>query len=567
MNTKFIMKGQRIPAHIEKVELHGKVFYDVSFGYHKQLVEEIKESTEKRQWINKTKTWRLEKSPRNDFVLSYLQGYNPYKLYDEFVNDANSFDTSGVFKIPKDFWHHQLRMYVHIMSHKRCIVAGETRTGKTRPTFTAISHLNVDKAWWIAPKSALRGLKLELNKWNYPLELVLMTYDKFRSRLDLHPEDLKRIVPKFIVFDEAHKLKNPNSKQGRLARQVAQIQLEVHGDDAHIVLLSGTPTPKDPSDWWNLTEVCCPGFLREGTQMMLKKRLGVYEQRENPATNSLYWHLIKWKEDEVMYLHKRLSGMVEVFLRKDCLDLPEKMKTLIHLEIPHEYKQAARLASKLEKRAAQLQSKLRQISDGIMYINEIDEVTATSKRTKTEFFPNCPKDEQLKNDLAEFEDVGRVIVYCAFQGTIDKLTVLCIREGWAVLKVDGRNWEALNTTYSVEECLKEMDGSNKSLNSGDITQAKIPKLVFLANQGAASTGLELSASPIIINYSQAFNMADQEQAEGRAYSNNMDKVRGLEIRTYVNLPIDELVHKNLELKKTLQSITMGDINEAMKGVL
>jgi len=514
----------------------------LSFNYYKPLVEEIKASMEARQWDGRNKLWRMKKTPRNLFVLDYLMGKKPYAKYDEPLTNFNN----------PGFWYHQNKMYAHVMQRKQVIIAGEMRTGKTRPVLKAIVDTQCDGAWWVAPKSALKGLKKELIKWNFPFKIYLMTYDKFRRIFHGSLE----IVPKFIVFDECQKLKNPRSKQGQLARQLAQCQKEKYGDDRYLALLSGTPAPKDPSDWWNICEVACAGFLRESSKTALQNRLGVYEQREGNVGQK-YWHLLEWKKAEVELLHKRLSGLVEVFLKKDCLDLPQKMYNVIDIPVSTAYSQAAKMLKDSEIQAAQLLNKLRQLSDGFQYIQEIDEVRA-KKDKEAKFFPDCPKDAQLVEDLAEFEDVGRMIVYCGFQATLDKITAICIREGWAVLKVDGRGWHALNTTLSVDECLSEMDGS--------LNQGKIPKLVFCAQADAASTGLELSSSPIIIYYSNSFSGGARMQSEDRPHSNNMDKSRGLEIRDYNHIPVDLLTRDNLLAKKTLQSITMGDISASMKGV-
>ena len=122
-----------------------------------------------------------------------------------------------------------------------------------------------------------------------------------------------------------------------------------------------------------------------------------------------------------------------------------------------------------------------------------------------------------------------------------------------MLKVDGRGWEVLNALDSVETALGEMHGGMKPRDR------KIEKLAFVAQADSASTGIELSASPVIIYYSNSFKGEARMQSEDRAHSNNMDKERGLLIKDYFNLPSDALVKRNLSSKKRLQSITLGDI--------
>ena len=242
-----------------------------------------------------------------------------------------------------------------------------------------------------------------------------------------------------------------------------------------------------------------------------------------------------------------------MFLKKDCLDLPKKIYTITRLEVSNQYKKAMALVRKDPNlMAANLLDKLRQLSDGFIYTKEYNDVTG-KEISVPQYFDNCPKDEQLKADLKFFEDVGRVVIYVGYQATLDKVTKLCLEEDWVVLQVSGKGWHALNTNLDADDLLSEMSGSDN--------QGKVPKLAFVAQADSASTGIELSASPVVIYYSNSYNGDARMQSEDRPYSNNMDKARGLEIIDYIHLPTDELVRNNLLTKKTLQGITLGEINE------
>jgi len=524
------------------------LFWRISFPYYKPLVDRLKESTESRQFDFETKEWVIKRTERNEFIIKYLMGEPVYHQYG---------GTLTSLRPSSELWYHQKKMYSHILSRKRCIIAGEMRVGKTFPTLLAIKDKGVKNAWWIAPKSALNGLKRELIKWHFPYTIYLMTYDKFRRIYNGSDT-----VPSFIVFDECQKLKNPQSKQGRLARELASQQRKIHGDDAHIVLLSGTPSPKDPGDWWNLTEICQPGFLREGNHHILKQNLGEFEKVMSEADGHSYHKLIRWKKEEVERLHRRLQGLVEVFLKKDCLDLPEKVYTLRAIPMSDDYKSAIEFVKNTEISTVQVLNKLRQISDGFLYQEgEYDEVSGSVARLTT-YFPINPKINQLITDLEELEDMmecPRLVVYCGFQATADKIVEACIKQGWSILKIDGRGWDTYNTPHSQEFCLSEMDGS---LNTNTID-----KLVVVAQADAASTGLEFSASNQVIYFSNSFDGAARMQSEDRPYSNNMDKKRGLEIIDYIHLPTDKLVRDNLLMKKTLQSITLGEVIKTLEGIV
>jgi len=569
MQNYFYFDGKKIPVNIS--ESDSEIF--LSFPYFKELIEEIKESTDLRRYIKESKTWALGKTRRNYWLLSILLGVNPYCKYDK--NKANLTQSKldkvihYINNLNPPLYKHQPDMFLNAFTKKQWICAGEMRTGKTRPILELLKYLNINNAWWVAPGSALRGLQLELQKWNFPLEIKLFSYNSFRTIINYLP-DIKLLnkdfikenkieIPNFIVFDESQKLKNTTAKQSQMAKDLSDIQEKVYGENRWLILLSGTPSPKDPSDWWNQTEIVCPGYLREGHVLLFKKRLANMVEDINFFTRNKFWKLESWKIDEIEKLKNVLSGLVSVYFKKDCFDLPEKIYTNIEMDISIEYRNMANMIRQKESRAITLQQKLRQLSDGFLYINTPDKITAKQVQT-IHYFKDCPKDEQLKLDLEEYGDIGRIIIYAGFTASINKISNICLENNWIVLKVNKDGMQALGTHLSNETLLKEMDRSKQTMDT--TIPNFIEKLAFVA-QSSVVTGLELSASPVIIYYSNDDNGAARMQSEDRPHSNNMDKERGLEIRDYFHLPIDKLVLDRHRKKQSLQAITLGDIDKIM----
>lgn len=525
----------------------------ISFNYNAKLVEEVKSSLEKRRFDFDSKQWICKNTARNRFVLDFLQGKKPYERFKQIPPELPS-SKYGL-------WKHQNWMFLNLYKRHH-IIAGQMRTGKTKPVLFFISELYKlgkvkETPWFITTKSAISGIKNELTKWNIEAKIVLMTHRAFSDLLgDKDLKQCKDIIPNIIVYDEAHKLKNPSSIIGSTARQLSDIHEEIYPFDSYRFLLSGTPAPKSPSDWWNLCEIACPGYLKENNIYEFNKRYGEWKKAE--GLYGEYPKLIKWKAEEVEKLNTRLKDIRSVYFKKECLDLPDILYNKIKLNVDSSYKKYVALINTTYTKAITKLSALRALSDGFIYHKEYDELSGVTKIDAT-YLPNNPKVSQLKEDLEEYEEIGRAVIYAGFTASVDSVVGTCLEAGWTVLRMDGRGSKVLGAINSVEECLKEMDGS--------LNQGNIEKLVVVAQTDAASTGLEFSASPVIIYFSNSFNGANREQSEARPHSSNMNKERGLEIRDYIHLDTDEYILENLKAKRFFQSISLGEIDEQLRKIL
>ena len=538
-------------------------YLSLRFPYHKGLVEEIKamDKGSKGGWDDKDRRWVILNNKRNIFAFSYLLRKDPFMWYRKPVVDL---------KADYAFWKHQHDIYNFIMARRRCIIAGEMRTGKTWPTLMAIQNSKWPSAWVVSTTPALRGLKRELIKWGFTKDAHLMTYNKFTTLANQIKDGADIDIPPFIVFDEMQKLKTPTSGRGEAARELVDLMDDKYGMECYVVGLSGTPSPKDPSDWWNLCEVAQPGFIRESNKSALYHRLGNLTQQEGALGNK-YWSLEKteecpkgWKEDEVSFLYERLKGLVLVVLKREALpDLPEKVYEVRSIKPSKKILLIAKTIADNADNKLVARNLLRQLSDGFQYTKDYDAETGKVIRGETKFV-GSPKLSELKLDLEEHEDIGRIIIYGGFKETVDRITDVCLESGWVVCRVDGRGWhvfkpKGVGGDITPEHIQEEMDRSTN--------QYDIPKIAFVAQSDSAGTGLELSAAPTVIYVSNSDSGDARMQSEDRAHSNNMDKVRGLTIIDYCYLPVDYLIRDNLLAKKHLQSLSLGDIKDSIDKAL
>ena len=323
-------------------------------------------------------------------------------------------------------------------------------------------------------------------------------------------------------------------------------------------------------------------------------------------------HRFEASTDEVSHLYKRMKGLVLVQFKKNCLDLPEKQYKVIKVKPSPEILRAAKLIRVKTTRAVTALMQLRELSDGFQYVEEvvgkeqcpncggegmleapvpIDPVkqmepqdirpenfenriiqcplcdgtkTVDKKARQTHFVP-CPKDDVFIELLDEHEDIGRFIVWGGFKGTVDRLVEIAQKQGWYVLRVDGRGYHGLDPMgeeIDDELLLSAMDATDP--RSKELF-GLFSRVCWVGQPGAGGTAHTLTASPTMLYYSNTFNGEDRMQSEDRNHRPGMDVNRGATVIDLVHLQSDLLVLKALKDRRRLQNLTMGNLEEVFNG--
>ena len=415
---KVIIRGRAgnyyFPISISRV---GKTSLKLKFSYNEQVVADVK-SLEGRRFNPDDKSWTISDSPRNEFTLRYMKGESMYTHWKKEVKPVTT-------RFP--LMDHQKVMFYDGATYLHMIWAAEMGTGKTLACFALLEHLVCDKGWsgerwYVGTKASIRAVNLERIKWKPKVWFdQVITYDSLKKIMASWPAG--KPAPRIIFLDESSRIKNPTTQRSQMSYAIAQSAHKEFDFFRHlsgglqscIVEMSGSPAPKEPTDWWHQCEIVCPGYLKEGNIFDFKKRLALVIQKDNVITGAAYPHLVTWWDDEnkckhcgkyfdfekygpkgekigradehdpqnfgildnahlyeksvneILKLHQRMNGLVRVIFKKDCMNLPEKIFREIELTPSKEITRAAKLIVRTAKTTMDAMIRLRELSDGFQY--------------------------------------------------------------------------------------------------------------------------------------------------------------------------------------------------------
>lgn len=578
------------------------------------------------RWNPTTKCWTVKQGHRNRFAIDNLLGKNPFARY-----DAKLEILTGLRDVA---YNHQCCITSHLFQRRQAIAGAEMGTGKTLASIMLFEYLKTllgtFPAWYVAPKTALMSVRMDYAKWKagyYPQFMTFQEMVRLVTSGGVQP-------PKVFIVDESSRVKSDQAKQSQACEHVANAMRDLYGDDCWVCLMSGSPAPKSPLDWWMQCEIARPGFLREGTPQKFRDRMGLYKKAVGES-GMAYPKRITWRDDpkkcnicgkypeselhhqdihqaemtrvagqdedlqphryvpmkdEVSNMYKRMDGLVQITLKKDCLDLPEKVYSVRKLKVSKYMKSLAKMLVKSVVGAAQLQMQLRELSDGFQYCDELVGTRPCENckgadgipTGKTPFISpdnpkglclhcagnkefkvyeqktvevDTPKVEALMDLLEEKAEDGRLITFGAFQGTLDRIVVNTVKAGWKFIRRDGRGWLTnIDGIKTPEDMVLFFQREGRFADFDD-------KVNFVAHPKSAGMGLTLTASDTILYYSNSFDGEDRVQSEAR---NHRPGSRGCNIIDLEHLPIDGLVRENVKKKLDMQNVTMGTIQKCME---
>jgi hypothetical protein len=317
----------------------------------------------------------------------------------------------------------------------------------------------------------------------------------------------------------------------------------------------------------------------------------------------------KWEPsvNEVTLLYERLKGLVTVLQSKECLGLPEKRYRQIHCKPTAQMLRVAKALADSAPNTMTGMSWLRELSSGFQYrevkdgvipcphcpkaCGEVEEwfdprdedrtfssvdmlnadlVARLEKRTvpcpkchgnkqidrlvRVSKEVPCPKEPALKGLLAECDETGRIVLFGAFQGSIDRMITVCRKEGWDIVRCDGRGYEVKTASGEIVTDVHGLDYWANRDNS---------KVAFVANHESGGMSLTLVESRMAVFWDNPFKPEFRIQAEDRIHRKGMDVNFGCTIVDLFHLPTDARVLSVLQENRRIELMTLGQMTACL----
>jgi SNF2 family DNA or RNA helicase len=168
----------------------------------------------------------------------------------------------------------------------------------------------------------------------------------------------------------------------------------------------------------------------------------------------------------------------------------------------------------------------------------------------------CPKDAALKMLLDENEEVGRLVIFAGFTGSVDRIVKLCLKEKWDVVRCDQGNFQVFTAKSDSPEGVVET--GEEPLDYWANLEGH-GKVAFVANPESGGMSLTLVEARMAVYWSNSWKPEYRVQSEDRIHRKGMDENLGCTIVDLIHLPSDGRVLDVIRANRKLELMTMGEI--------
>jgi len=437
-------------------------------------------------------------------------------------------------------WCGQYKPYEHqrqtaaFLTLNHCgLVLNEIGTGKTQSALWAADYLiqtkQIKKVLIISPLSTLERVWADAIFTGFVHRKFVVlhgTSEKRRKLLnteadfyiinhDGFPIICEEAHGKFdlVIVDEAAVLRNPSTQRFKIFRRWMANNLS-----SRLWLMTGTPTPNDPTDAWALAKLvgspfCTKTYTAFREQVMMK--IGQWKFVPRPESVEIVKHIL---QPAVRYTRDECFELPDTIIQTRQVELTAEQKKHYSQMLKHFVTEMSAEGTITAVNEAVKIQKLVQIACGVAYGDDGQNIGI-----------DCSPRINLVKEVIE-EAGEKVILFVPLTGTLHMLEKE-LSKHWSVAVVNG-----------------EVSASKRNQIFHDFQHAKTPH-VLIAHPATMAHGLTLTSASTIIWYGPINSNEQYVQANGR-----IERIGKRQVSNVVHIEATDLEHKMYERLKNKQKL-------------
>jgi SNF2 family DNA or RNA helicase len=430
-------------------------------------------------------------------------------------------------------YEHQRQTAAFLTLNHSGLVLNEIGTGKTQSALWAADYLiqtkQIKKVLIISPLSTLERVWADAIFTGFVHRKFVVlhgTSEKRRKLLnteadfyiinhDGFPIICEEAHGKFdlVIVDEAAVLRNPSTQRFKIFRKWMANNLPTR-----LWLMTGTPTPNDPTDAWALAKLvgspfCTKTYTAFREQVMMK--IGQWKFVPRPESVEIVKHIL---QPAVRYTRDECFDLPETIIQTRQVELTADQKKHYSQMLKHFVTEMSAEGTITAVNEAVKIQKLVQIACGVAYGDDGQNIEV-----------DCSPRINLVKEVIE-EAGEKVILFVPLTGTLHMLEKE-LSKHWSVGVVNG-----------------EVSANKRNQIFHDFQHAKAPH-VLIAHPATMAHGLTLTSASTIIWYGPINSNEQYVQANGR-----IERIGKRQVSNVIHIEATDLEHKMYERLKNKQKL-------------
>ena len=366
---------------------------------------------------------------------------------------------------------------------------------------------------------------------DFKLKIMVMNVEAFSTKKGTNFAKLFLIGRSMMIVDESTAIKNPKAKRTKAI-------LDLRKETKYRRILTGSPVTHSPMDLWSQMDFLDPEILGQSSYYAFRTRYAVVIEATAAGGTHRYQKIVKFRN--LKELGKLVSPHSYRILKKDCLDLPDKVYSKREVELSDEQKDAY----KEMKRDALTMLKGQSMTALNVLTQLIRLHQITCGHMKTDAGHTIDLKSTRIDELMQIlgETTGKVIIWANYIHDIEKIEANIAFEFGA---------DSLCTYYGATPQDKRQECINK------FQDPTSPIRFFIGNTQTGGYGITLTEASTVIYYSNNYDLEKRIQSEDRAHRIGQ-KNKVLYIDLVAKGTVDEKIIRSLRNKVNIANEINGE---------